>query len=926
MFRQARTLLMATAMFWKLGTSAMSNKRRIPAPPSSTSAGSHGDAGSSMVTITVKPSGNEGLSAALPPAPSPSDPTRTSETRPVGKPAPAFVPDPHPIASTQRRDPDRYQMISEHGRGGLGRVSRARDKELGRDVAIKELLSRDHVNEVRFMREALITAGLEHPGIVPVHEAGRWPDGTPFYAMKLVSGRSLRDLIAERVTVEERIGLLHHVIAVADAIAYAHDRNIIHRDLKPANVIVGDFGETIVIDWGLAKELTTTTEESTAGGPYRANRNDDDLTAAGSVLGTPRYMAPEQARGEHVDQRADVFAIGAMLCELCVLQKVPPTEAHHRHRMLRRAGIDQDLAAIIEKALDLDPKRRYPHAGALAADLKAFKSGARIAARSYSLPARLAHWVRRHRALALSVTAASILAATGVALYVRNIAVERGIAERAKASAEASLAALTLKHAQLLLTTDPSAAIDVLSTYNGADLNRANQIRAEAVGRGVALLRAVPHTGNVLWTEGAADGAVVSFSTDGTISRTALDGTSVVLARGVAQIGRSSYSPSRHLLAYACDPSDLCLLDVLRGMQIPVASPLRDAHVVGISFSPDGALLAVMSQDATLRIFDVTDPTRPRPRLTKEIHGGVDVKFLDENIVAAGTEAGVEFVHLNGDSEPFSVPDSLNWDTRASEHKLALATTTGLAVILEAFPAHVSARADLCHGPIVGIQFIPGRQSIAYACREGAAGIWDLERGTVTPRTQIEGHADLLAVSSTGDYIIVAGGNGTVTVLDLVTDLIASYKGHGSRLTSVTPSSPEHPFLISADAHGAIRAWPLPSRLARVVATMNSPIHAAMFDEQSATVTVTTSQPSLATFSPAAGVRTIGPHEVPSMLLEQSKSGKTLAAYGLHDLVEIWSSAPLTRTRLIPTEQGSISQLSFVGDTDDVVTSGHDDG
>src|SRR5262249_18354298 len=142
------------------------------------------------------------------------------------------------------RDPERYQILGEHGRGGLGRVSRSQDRELGRTVAIKEMLSRGTAAEARFFREVRITAPLEPPGIVSLYEAGRWPDGTPFYAMKLVSGRPLRELIAERSTVDQRIGLLHHVIAVADAIAYAHARNIIHRDLKPANVIVGDFGET----------------------------------------------------------------------------------------------------------------------------------------------------------------------------------------------------------------------------------------------------------------------------------------------------------------------------------------------------------------------------------------------------------------------------------------------------------------------------------------------------------------------------------------------------------------------------------------------------------------------------------------------------------------------------------------------------------
>src|ERR1051325_4669300 len=264
--------------------------------------------------------------------------------------APAGV----PTVATRSRDPQRYQVIGEHGRGGLGRVSRAYDRELCRDVAIKELISGDHVSELRFLREALITARLEHPGIVPVHEAGRWPNGMPFYAMKLVSGRPLRDLIAERPTVDQRIGLLHHVIAVADAIAYAHGRNIIHRDLKPANVIVGDFGETIVIDWGLAKDLSASADEPTiAGSPSPSpSSSGNDLTATGAVLGTPSYMAPEQERGEHVDQRADVFAIGAMLWELCSLQKVPPADAQPPPRLLRPPRLDQDLAVIIDKAIN----------------------------------------------------------------------------------------------------------------------------------------------------------------------------------------------------------------------------------------------------------------------------------------------------------------------------------------------------------------------------------------------------------------------------------------------------------------------------------------------------------------------------------------------------------------------------------------------
>ena len=411
-----------------------------------------------MFTSTVKVGGTsdrETQSVAPP-----SEVTRNSQATVESNAAPPV--EPREVVGPQLRNPERYHIMGEHGRGGLGRVSRAHDRELGRDVAIKELISRSSLDEIRFLREALITARLEHPGIVPVHEAGRWPDGTPFYAMKLVSGRSLRDLIAER-PVEARIGLLHHVIAVADAIAYAHGRNIIHRDLKPGNVIVGDFGETIVIDWGLAKDITTP-DESTSGEQRESNSSDEELTAVGSVLGTPAYMAPEQKRGEHVDQRADVFAIGAMLWELCSPRRTLPASAVQRHRMLRRNGIDKDLIAIIDKALDPDPAGRYADAGELAADLKAFKSGARIAARSYSPYAMLAHWTRRHRAIALSVIAAIALSATGIVLYVRNIKSERDRADGALASARRERDRAKLSEASLQLENDPNRAKDLLGS------------------------------------------------------------------------------------------------------------------------------------------------------------------------------------------------------------------------------------------------------------------------------------------------------------------------------------------------------------------------------------------------------------------------------------------------------------------------------
>lgn len=209
------------------------------------------------------------------------------------------------------RSPERYEILGEHARGGLGRILLARDLEMGRTVAVKELLDERGRGEARFVREAMITAFLDHPGIVPVYEVGRWPSGKPYYAMKLVSGQRLKDRIAETETIEERLALVSQVLGVADAIAYAHSRDIIHRDIKPSNVVVGEYGETIVVDWGLAKHVDS--EDPTFDSETPSPEATRDITLQGAVVGTAAYMAPEQAAGKHVDKRADVYALGSLL-------------------------------------------------------------------------------------------------------------------------------------------------------------------------------------------------------------------------------------------------------------------------------------------------------------------------------------------------------------------------------------------------------------------------------------------------------------------------------------------------------------------------------------------------------------------------------------------------------------------------------------
>ncbi|HEU4726304.1 MAG TPA: WD40 repeat domain-containing serine/threonine protein kinase, partial [Kofleriaceae bacterium] len=701
-------------------------------------------------------------------------------------------------------------------------VSRAHDRELGRDVAIKELISRGP-GEARFVREALITARLEHPGIVPVHEAGRWPDGTPFYAMKLVSGRPLRELLAERRTVEERIGLLHHVIAVADAIAYAHGRNIIHRDLKPSNVIVGEFGETVVIDWGIAKDLSAP-EDSGVGGEggspdqIAATR---DLTATGSILGTPAYMAPEQERGEAVDQRADVFAIGAMLWELCVQRRTPPGKGQERRQLLRQAGIDRDLVAIIDKALDPDREQRYANAGALASDLKAFKAGARIAARRYTLPAVAAHWIRRHRTLALAVAAALVLAAGGAVVYVRNIAAERDRVEAALVRLEAANNDRILDHAALLLHTDPTAAVAALADYRGGDEVRRRRLYAEAEGRGVARAVIAPHNDTVWFAAGDSTGAIVSVGEDGRVQLTrsaagkrgGSEGSTTLASDASTEV-IVAYAPARQLLAYATAPTGIAVLDLTTRTlkRIPGVKPRR------LRFSPDEARLAALDRHGEIDVWSIGSDA---VSMYKAVHAGAtQVQFATPSRLVVQDRAGLRAIALDaagGAPDTASLPDLSSIDATADA--VAAGTSDGRIAMLGPGFAVLSTT-PVCHQRVRHARFIPHTDRLAFACQDKVAGVVRYDREhhelSLVDTFATRGVATVTP-EATGKYVAVTDESNTAYVYDTATRILTHYDGSAGQPAYVAAPSPGFDHVLVGDVNGTVRVWDPPARAARVV-------------------------------------------------------------------------------------------------------------
>ena len=420
-------------------------------------------------------------------------------------------------------EPPRYEVGAEIARGGMGRVVEARDTVLGRRVAVKEALGNDPDALRRFRREIAITARLEHPSIVPVHDAGTLRDGSPFYVMRKVSGRPLTELIGAAKTLEQRLALLPHIVAAAQALAHAHVRGVIHRDIKPSNILVGELGETVVIDWGLAK-VVGEAEEPGPSTPIDAGTSL--RTRIGSVFGTPGFMAPEQARGEEVGARSDVYALGATL--YYTLTRTPPHASASETEMMAAAaagpaqpiaevvaGVPRELSTIVDKALAFDDRVRYADAGELAEDLQRFLTGQLVASHRYSARERLARFVRRNK-VAVGVAAVALALVTlGGALAVRSILRARDRAdaqavlanERQRDAEEASRREqlrgdqLQLMQAETLATTNPTAAVALLkSLETPADRwqrvwRHARAIGATARYHGVAhALPAASHT------------------------------------------------------------------------------------------------------------------------------------------------------------------------------------------------------------------------------------------------------------------------------------------------------------------------------------------------------------------------------------------------------------------------------------------------
>jgi WD40 repeat protein len=689
-------------------------------------------------------------------------------------------------------DPDRYELAGEHARGGLGRVVRAVDRRLGRTVAVKELLKQSTLAESLFVREALITARLQHPGIVPVHEAGRWPNGEPYYVMRLVQGRTLKELVAEARTTRDRLALLSHVIAVADAIGYAHSEQVIHRDIKPSNVVVGPHGETVVVDWGLARdgrrEVPEIDADAVAAGAGSGSCETTPAvgrtsTVSGKVIGTPAYMAPEQARGGTVDERADVYAIGAVLYEL--LAGEAPYNGDTPQAVLERVTggppkplaqvaptLPPDLVAIVDKAMSRSANDRYDTAKELAADLRRFANGQLVTARTYGTFQLLRRWVSRHRGV-VAVAAIAVLALllSGIG-FVRRIVEERNLAQMereraigAAAAAESRQAELVRLQAHSSLRRDPTAAVAWIKAYP----------------------RTAPHQDEIA---GLLDEALAY-------------GVARHVFRQTGFVQTVEFSPDGKWVTTSSMDRKVRLYDVENGT-VRVLGEQPTAYY-GVLFTKDGAGVVTAAEDGGVRLWPIAggaprilvapdDETRLRQIAMSSDGRSLLVKHKDKGVIVALDQPDGKITEVKAPPDTHVVVARDDW-----RKSIAMASDGVMRDI---------------DGNVLGR--LPGRPSTFGITHDGSTwfahvdgAIWSGARGgTPVKLAAFDESTERIHISEDDRFVAVMGESHDIFVYDRKARRPHVMRGHADSVYACV-FTPDGRRLISASDDGTARVWDL---------------------------------------------------------------------------------------------------------------------
>ncbi|MFW5845027.1 MAG: protein kinase domain-containing protein [Planctomycetota bacterium] len=428
-----------------------------------------------------------------------------------------------------------YANLGELARGNMGAIIRGRDRDLERDVALKVMLERNTSPQarMRFLQEAQITGQLEHPNIVPIHSLGTDTHGNPVFSMKLVRGITLDQIIEDIIRRRRKTlrdwpleRLVQTLIPACNAVEFAHSKGVIHRDLKPSNIMLGDFGEVLVMDWGLAKTgVFTNTETRRLQAPLHrimAERRErlkglparrEDGTVDGAIIGTPKYMSPEQAMGQsEVDARSDVYALGAILYDTLalmppitgatvdeILDRVVAGRIVPPERAAPRREIPKELSAIACKALAREPRERYQNVAALREDLERYLAHRSVSAKEDTGWERLAKLVRRNSGSAGVAAAAVLLVAILLIVFMMAQRNERDRAQQTLAKLQAEHRA----HQEQLADLAPALLVAARGALADLDIAAARTFAATAAEHDPDLIAAQRQIARIAIIRGA---------------------------------------------------------------------------------------------------------------------------------------------------------------------------------------------------------------------------------------------------------------------------------------------------------------------------------------------------------------------------------------------------------------------------------------